>query len=412
MLPFRRPASRVEVPSDEVSVKVSVVRKLLGSNDDLGLAAADLVESVEQVSASTVASTSAAETARLATSRVEQGAGAVAGAASQMSTAMHEVSSSASQATMVTAEASEVTAVVRSAVERLATSTAEIGGVVQTVSGISDRTRMLALNATIEAARAGTAGRGFAVVAEEVKNLAALTSEATTQIGDQLSSLAVDSENVRHASERIDEVLQRIDSLQQTIAAAVEEQTAAIAEITRSASEAAEAAQDLDGSVGASLSAAQAATEAVVRSREWLRRVADVLAEQRTSTASISGVQVHPLRAAITAHAGWKAALRTAIESGQAPDGVTVASAARADGCAFGVWLASGDGEAGTSANASPAREKHARFHREAARVLEAALGGRAQEARTMLADTEGYAGVASDLTDLLVAWLAEVDDS
>ena len=71
----------------------------------------------------------------------------------------------------------------------------EIIGIVQTITGISSRTKILALNASIEAARAGEQGKGFAVVAEEIQKLSEQTKKAVESIGTIVHEVVENTEN-------------------------------------------------------------------------------------------------------------------------------------------------------------------------------------------------------------------------
>lgn len=63
-------------------------------------------------------------------------------------------------------------------VKRLGETSQEIGGIVETIDDIVDKTQVLAVNASLQAAAAGEAGHGFRVVAGEVKRLAEMSAGA------------------------------------------------------------------------------------------------------------------------------------------------------------------------------------------------------------------------------------------
>ncbi|MFC8689631.1 methyl-accepting chemotaxis protein [Brevibacillus porteri] len=66
---------------------------------------------------------------------------------------------------------------------------AEIGQIVEVITGIAAQTNLLALNAAIEAARAGDQGKGFAVVADEVRKLAEQSGESAQKISELITNI-------------------------------------------------------------------------------------------------------------------------------------------------------------------------------------------------------------------------------
>jgi methyl-accepting chemotaxis protein len=202
-----------------------------------------------------------------AANQVSEHVQAVAAATEELSASIDEIASGANEANRVAEEAVAVVGSTSGNVQRLGSSSAEIGHVIDVIETIAEQTNLLALNATIEAARAGDAGRGFAVVANEVKELAAQTSGATAEIARRIVAIQDDASTAVEDITRIAEIMGRIAEAQATIATAVEEQTATTGEMARSAGEAASGTAGIATGTHAVVDAASSTMRAVEETR-------------------------------------------------------------------------------------------------------------------------------------------------
>lgn len=155
---------------------------------------------------------------------------------------------------------------------------AQIGEIINVISGIAGQTNLLALNAAIESARAGEHGKGFAVVANEVKQLAEQSRISASQIAKLIQGIQSDTlqvatlmdkemTEVTHGIQLVEETGKSFDSILhsienvsseiQQVAAISEEMSASVEQVNKNV----EGVAIVVGSTGISISDIASATE-------------------------------------------------------------------------------------------------------------------------------------------------------
>jgi len=205
---------------------------------------------------------------------------AVAAAATQLSTAIGEVTSQISLSAQLTTASQAASEKTDGQMKNLGEAAKRISSVMELIQEIAEQTNLLALNATIEAARAGEAGKGFAVVASEVKDLANQTAKATGEISQNVSRVQEGTQSAALAMAEISEKIGEINNVTTAVSGAVEQQSAATLEISRTAEETAEMNRNVSASIDTVKSAAEqtgSAASQVLNSAEELSHTAESL---------------------------------------------------------------------------------------------------------------------------------------
>lgn len=129
---------------------------------------------------------------------------------STLASTTEEITAQSQEMTRITRELSEMAEESKSRVSE----TNEVLGFIKQIAG---QTNLLGLNAAIEAARVGEQGRGFGVVAEEIRKLAASSTESVAKINQMLGSIQRDStetgSHIRLVEEGVNQVTEAISQL-------------------------------------------------------------------------------------------------------------------------------------------------------------------------------------------------------
>lgn len=126
----------------------------------------------------------------------------------------------------IAAQTEEIAATSRTLAQSAAESkkrTQETDDMINLIKTVAGQTNLLGLNAAIEAARVGEQGRGFGVVAEEIRKLAATSTNSLKRIDEVIKNIQLDSEKTVREVGHIDTVIAQVAGALDQVAGAVQE---------------------------------------------------------------------------------------------------------------------------------------------------------------------------------------------
>jgi methyl-accepting chemotaxis protein len=223
----------------------ATIARIGGTADTLAGSAHQLLTVSQEMAGMTDATSAEAESVSAAARQVSMSVESAAAGTRSIGTAIRAIAADAVHVTEVASAAVHAAIEANATVDKLRTSSGEIGDVVQLISSIAAQTNLLALNATIEAARAGESGKGFAVVANEVKELAQETASATADITTKIAAIQSDATAAVSTIGQISDIIDRVNGMQAAIATEIATQTETTAEVTNSIDAAAKGSAEI-----------------------------------------------------------------------------------------------------------------------------------------------------------------------
>jgi methyl-accepting chemotaxis protein len=254
--------------------------EMASTSEETGRAVGEIANAIGDVAQGAERQVKMVEDARHATDETGR-------AAEQANTTAQEGVTASQQASAAMSDLRESTSQITLAIGGLAAKSDQIGGIVETITGIAGQTNLLALNAAIEAARAGEQGRGFAVVAEEVRKLAEESQKAAASIANLVEEIQSETARtvrvVEDGAAKAEESSVTVEAAREAfeqIGSAVDDMRNRIGQIVEATNEVAAVAEGSSASteqLSASTEETSASAQQIAASAQDLARTAEAL---------------------------------------------------------------------------------------------------------------------------------------
>jgi methyl-accepting chemotaxis protein len=276
------------------AVAIAFERDILAIAASIGHAATELEAFARDMTTVLDESHRHARAAAAAAEDTTASAGGVSSAIEELSASIADIGAQVASASGVVEQATRCTDSAVANTSALVTTVKDIDQVATLITAIARQTNLLALNAAIEANRAGEAGRGFAIVAQEVKALAAQTTNALAEIKDKTASVGEVIKVVQGANAAMAKSMLQVSTISSVISDAVHQQNF----VARKIADTVNGAAVRTGEVSDSIAGVSELVDRSGRGADQVLAAAAELGRQAAVLARDAGVFVGRVRAA------------------------------------------------------------------------------------------------------------------